>query len=117
VNHYYYHLQKEEGSPVGIVYPDQGEGQIGLITNATAIAIVQGAKNPAAAQALVDFLLTPEGQEIFARLNFEYPLVEGVALHPDVAPLDEFRLADVDVAAAALDLDETFDLMERVNLP
>ena len=117
VNHYYYYLQKEEGSPVGIVYPDQGEGQIGLITNATAIAIVQGAKNPDAAQALVDFLLTPEGQEIFARLNFEYPLVEGVALQPDVAPLDEFRLADVDVAAAALDLDETFDLMERVNLP
>lgn len=117
VNHYYYHLQKEEGSPVGIVYPDQGEGEIGLITNATAIAIVRGARNIPAAQALVDFLLTPAGQEIFARLNFEYPLVEGVALHPDVAPLEEFRLAEVDVAAAALELDETFDLMERVNLP
>jgi iron(III) transport system substrate-binding protein len=117
VNHYYYHLQKEEGSPVGIVYPDQGEDEIGLITNATAIAIVEGANNPQAAQALVDFLLTPEGQEIFARLNFEYPLVEGVSLHPDAAPLDSFRLADVDVAAAALDLEETFDLMERVNLP
>jgi iron(III) transport system substrate-binding protein len=117
VNHYYYHLQEEEGSPVGIVYPDQGEGQIGLFTNATAIGIVEGGGNPDAAQALVDFLLTPQGQELFARLNFEYPLVEGVALHPDVAPLDEFRLAEVDIAAAALDLDATFDLMERVNLP
>jgi iron(III) transport system substrate-binding protein len=78
---------------------------------------VEGGDNPDAAQALVDFLLTPQGQELFARLNFEYPLVEGVALHPDVAPLDEFRLAEVDIAAAALDLDATFDLMERVNLP
>jgi iron(III) transport system substrate-binding protein len=117
VNHYYYHLQKEEGSPVGIVYPDQGEDQIGLITNATAVAIVKGAANPAAAQALVDFLVSPAGQEIFARLNFEYPLAPGAPLHPDVAPLDSFRLADVDVAEAALSLDETFDLIEKAGLP
>jgi iron(III) transport system substrate-binding protein len=35
VNHYYYHLQLAEGSNVGIIYPDQGEGQIGLVANAT----------------------------------------------------------------------------------
>jgi iron(III) transport system substrate-binding protein len=117
VNHYYYYLQKEEGSPVGIVFPDQGEGQIGLITNATSVAIVAGASNPVAAQALVDFLLSPEGQKIFAELNFEYPLVSGVPLHPEVEPLENYRLADVDIAATALNLDETFDLIEKVGLP
>jgi iron(III) transport system substrate-binding protein len=117
VNHYYYYLQKEEGSPVGIVFPDQGEGQIGLITNATAIAVVKRAAHPETAQALVDFLLSMEGQEIFARLNFEYPLVPGVPLHPQVEPLEPFRLAEVDVAQAALELDETFSLIEKVGLP
>lgn len=117
VNHYYYHLQLAEGSPVGVVYPDQGEGQIGLITNATAAAVVQGGANPAAAQALLDFLLSPEGQELFAELNYEYPLLPGVALPAGVQPLEAFRLADVDVARAALEFEATFDLMERVSLP
>jgi iron(III) transport system substrate-binding protein len=117
VNHYYYHLQKAEGSNVGIVFPDQGEGQIGLITNATAAAIVNGAPHVAAAQAFVDFLVSPEGQKLFAELNYEYPLLAGVEIHSDVQPLDSFRLADVDVAKAAQDFDATFDLMERVALP
>ena len=117
VNHYYYYLQKAEGSNVGIIFPDQGEGQIGLITNATAAAIVNGAPHVEAAQAFLDFLVSPEGQRLFAEQNFEYPLLPGVELHADVQPLDEFRLADVDVVAAAQDFDATFDLMERVSLP
>ncbi len=117
VNHYYYHLQKEEGSPVAVVYPDQAQGAIGLITNATAAAIVQGAHNLPAAQALVDFLLSAEGQKLFAELNFEYPLVQGVPLHAGVAELDQFRLADVDVVLAALELEPTFALIEKVGIP
>jgi iron(III) transport system substrate-binding protein len=117
VNHYYYYLQKAEGSNVGIIFPDQGEGQIGLITNATAAAVVNGAPHVAAAQAFLDFLVSPEGQKLFAEQNYEYPLLDGVELHPDVQLLENFRFADVDVVAAAQDFDATFDLMERVALP
>jgi iron(III) transport system substrate-binding protein len=117
VNHYYHYLQLEEGSPVGIVFPDQSEDSIGLITNLTAVGIVQGSQNLPAAQALVDFLLSVEGQEIFASLNYEYPLASGAPLHPALQPLDQFRLADVDINRAAESLSETFDLMERAGLP
>jgi iron(III) transport system substrate-binding protein len=117
VNHYYYYLQQAEGSNVGIIFPDQREDQIGLITNATAAAIVNGAPNPTAAQAFLDFLVSAEGQKLFAEQNYEYPLLAGVELHPDVQPLDEFRLADVDVVQAALEFDATFDLIEEVGLP
>lgn len=117
VNHYYFHLQQAEGSNVGIIYPDQGEGQIGLITNATSAAIVKGGKNLAAAQAFLDFLVSETGQKLFAEQNYEYPLLPGVALREGVQPLDDFRLADVDIVQAALDFDATFDLMERVGLP
>jgi iron(III) transport system substrate-binding protein len=117
VNHYYYHLQRAEGSNVGIIYPDQDEGQIGLISNATAAAIVNGAPHVEAAQAFMDFLVSPEGQKLFAELNYEYPLLPGVELQPDVQPLENFRLADVDVANAAQDFESTFDLMERIGLP
>ena len=117
VNHYYYHLQKAEGSNVGIVFPDQGEGQIGLITNATAAAVVKGAAHVTAAQAFLDFLVSPEGQKLFAELNYEYPLLSDVALHADVQPLEDFRLADVDVVKASQEFDATFDLIEKVGLP
>ena len=117
VNHYYYYLQQAEGSNVGIIFPDQGEGQIGLITNATAAAVVSGAPHVEAAQAFMDFLVSPEGQKLFAEQNYEYPLLPGVQLHADVQPLDSFRFADVDVVKAAEEFDATFDLMERVGLP
>jgi iron(III) transport system substrate-binding protein len=117
VNHYYFYLQQAEGSNVGIIFPDQGEDQIGLITNATSAAIVDGASNLPAAQAFLDFLVSEEGQRLFAELNYEYPILPGVALREEVQPLDGFQLADVDVAQAALDFDATFDLMEEVGLP
>lgn len=117
VNHYYFYLQQAEGSNVGIIFPDQAEGQIGLITNATAAAVVNGAPNTMAAQAFIDFLVSAEGQKLFAELNYEYPLLPGVELHAAVQPLDGFRLADVDVVQAALEFDATFDLIERVGLP
>jgi iron(III) transport system substrate-binding protein len=117
VNHYYYYLQKAEGSNVGIIFPDQGEGQIGLITNATAAAVINGAPHVAAAQAFLDFLVSAEGQKLFAEQNYEYPLLPGVELHADVQTLDGFRFADVDVVAASQDFQATFDLMEKVGLP
>jgi iron(III) transport system substrate-binding protein len=95
VNHYYFYLQQAEGSPVGVIYPDQEEGQIGLITTASAAAIVQGAGNLSAAQAFLDYLVSKEGQEIFARLNFEYPLVPAAATLPILQPLKDFRLAEL----------------------
>jgi len=117
VNHYYYYLQRTEGSPVGVIFPDQDESQIGLLTNVAAAAIIKGAAHAEAAQAFLDFLISAEGQKLFAELNYEYPLLPGVALHADVQPLEAFRLADVDVVAAAADFDATFDLMEAANLP
>jgi iron(III) transport system substrate-binding protein len=117
VNHYYFYLQRAEGSQVGCVFPDQGAGQIGLISNATAAALIKGARNTPAAQAFLDFLISPEAQKLFAELNYEYPLIPDVALHPEVQPLDNFRLADVDVARAAQEFDATFDLIERIGLP
>ncbi|MGH2521524.1 MAG: extracellular solute-binding protein [Anaerolineales bacterium] len=117
VNHYYYHLQKAEGSPVGVVYPDQGEGQMGLIVNATAIGLIAGAKHAEAAKAFIDYLLSTEGQQTFAELNYEYPLRPGVAQHPEVASLDTLRLAEFEFVAAANELDSTLDMLEAVGMP
>ena len=117
VNHYYFYLQQAEGSKVGIIFPDQGEGQIGLLTNATAVSVVNRNANLPAAQAFVDFLVSAEGQKRFAEQNYEYPLLPGVALRAGVQPLTGFRLADVNMAEATRAFDATFALLETAGLP
>lgn len=119
VNHYYYHLQlaEPENNKVAVVYPDQGDEQIGLIVNATSVGLINGAKHSAAAQLFVDFLLSAEGQQLFAELNYEYPMVAGVALKEGVQPLDQFRLATFDVVEAAASLDTSLDMLEIAGIP
>lgn len=117
VNHYYYYLQAAEGSNVGIIYPDQGLGEMGIVSNATAAAIVNGTMNPTAAQAFIDFLVSAEGQKIFAEGNYEYPLLQSVALHPDITPLENITFANIEFIQIVNRFEETFDLIEKANLP
>ena len=117
VNHYYYQLSKAEGAPVGVVYPDQGEGEMGVVVNSTNAGILEGAKHPEAAEKFVDFLLTPDGQKVFADTNYEYPIVPGVALADGVQPLDGVRLADVTFKEIYDLLPATKDLMQAAGMP
>jgi iron(III) transport system substrate-binding protein len=117
VNHYYYQLSKAEGAPVGVVYPDQETGQPGVFVNSTNAGILKDAPNPAGAQAFLDYLLTPEGQKVFAELNYEYPIIEGVALAEGVQPLDSFRLADVQLRTLGAEIQPATELMQTAGLP
>jgi len=117
VNHYYYYLQLAEGSNVGIIYPDQAPGEMGIISNATAAAIIKGSKNLNAARAFIDFLVSEEGQEIFAEGNYEYPLLTGVALHPDLEPIVGLNMANIELAQVVNHFEATFDLIDMANLP
>jgi iron(III) transport system substrate-binding protein len=65
----------------------------------------------------MDFLVSPAGQQLFAEQNYEYPLLPGTELREGVAPLEDYRLTDVDVAQAAQDFEATFDLIEKLGLP
>lgn len=117
VNHYYYHLSNAEGAPVGIIYPDQGEGGMGLVVNSTNAGVVRGAPHADLARLLVDFMLSPEGQKIYADLNFEYPVMPGVALADGVPPLSDFKLADVPLSTMWEELDAAKQAAQAAGLP
>ena len=88
VNHYYYHLQKHEidkaYSHVGIVYLDQEQGGRGEIVNVSGVGIIRNTNNIYGAKKFIDFLTSNEAQSLFANINFEYPLVEGVKANDEV---------------------------------
>jgi iron(III) transport system substrate-binding protein len=117
VNQYYYYLSKAEDAPVAIVWPDQGDGEVGLLVNSTNAGIIKGAAHADLARLFVDFMLSPQGQKIYAEQNFEWPVVPGVALAEGVAPMTDFRLAEVDLKSLWNDLSDTQAMAQAAGLP
>ena len=102
VNHYYFYLEKAEGSPVGITYPDQepvagAREPLGDLVNAASVCLVKDAPQADKARELMDFMTSAEAQSLFAQQNFEYPTRPGTPPPEGVEPLDGFRQADVDL--------------------
>jgi iron(III) transport system substrate-binding protein len=117
VNHYYYHLSKAEGAPVGIIYPDQEDKGLGLMVNTTNVGIVKGAPHADLAAIFVDFMLSPAGQKVFAEKNFEYPIVADVPLAGGVDPLGQFKLANITLKTIFDELTPTKELAQKAGLP
>lgn len=116
VNHYYYQLEKEAGSPVGVIYPDQQAGEVGVLLNAAAASIVEDAEHRENAEAFMAFLLGAEAQKIFAETNFEYPLVDGVT--ETRADVKRGTLIESPVSLSELGAmnDATLDMLEDIGL-
>jgi iron(III) transport system substrate-binding protein len=115
VNHYYYHLSRVEGAPVGIVYPDQDK--LGVYINGTTAGIIKGAKNAESAKKFVDFLLSPDGQKVFAEKNFEYPILTGIALAEGVDPFEKFKANDISFKSIFDELKATKEMAQKAGLP
>ena len=60
---------------IGVFWPNQNDR--GAHFNVSGIAITQAAKHIEQAQALMEFMVTPEAQAWYAEQNNEYPVVEG----------------------------------------
>jgi iron(III) transport system substrate-binding protein len=116
VNHYYlYGLMKEQGPSVAARNYHPRAGGAGAIVNVAGAGILSTAGNPTAAQQFVDYLLAPAAQQYFAEETYEYPLVEGVAAHPDLLPIAQINHPDVDLSNLA-DLEGTLRLMREVGV-
>ncbi len=116
VNHYYlYALTKEQGSALSARNYHPRDGGAGAIVNVAGVGVLKGSKNAAAAQRLVDYLLTAEAQQYFANETFEYPLTAGVATQPDLLPLGQINQPDIDLSNLA-DLEGTLRLMREVGV-
>ena len=119
VNSYNYELQRREsdGANVGIVYPDQQAGQMGLLINTTTVGVIRGAPNERNAQRFMEFLFAADTQRMFTELNLEYPVLPGVAPAIGIPALATFHVADVDMQSCADRAPEAIALMQSVGIP
>ena len=116
VNHYYVELEKQDGSDVEAIYTDQEPGGFGVVFNVASAGITESSDNVENARKLMDYLLTPEVQERFARANFEYPVLPGLEAAPGVRPLGTFRTTDVSLEELGRASAGTDELLEEIDL-
>ncbi len=119
VNHYYVarHLDDNPDAPLRMIIPDQGEGQMGVAWNVAGVAVSRHSSRPEAAMKLVAFLVSAEGQEIFAGANHEYPVRPGVPVAGGLPPADEMHVADVPMSLLGSRRARAVDLIEAVGMP
>lgn len=117
VNHYYVyrHLAKNPTAPIKLLLPDQ-QG-IGVAWNVTGAAVAKHAKAPKAAAAFIEFVLSTEGQQLYAKQNNEYPIRADLAADPQLPNRSELKVADVPMAKLGSERAATVALIEAAGLP
>ncbi|MBM3532542.1 MAG: ABC transporter substrate-binding protein [Alphaproteobacteria bacterium] len=85
---------QKKGSPVTFVFPTEG---VSAVTEP--VAALKTAKNPAAARAFIDFILSKEGQELAVAQGY-LPARRDVKPPAGFPPLADVKLIPIDVPAA-----------------
>ncbi|MEQ1945962.1 MAG: extracellular solute-binding protein [Bryobacteraceae bacterium] len=84
------------GKPIEIVYPDQGEGEPGLLILPNAVSLIQGGPNPANGRRLMEYLVSPETERKLALAGCaQIPLHPGVAPPAEIKPIDQLKTMEV----------------------
>ena len=95
-------IELEKGSPVAIVYPDQGPDGLGTLFIPNTLAIVRGSANTRNARRLLDYLLSPAVEERLARgESAQIPLNPQTKVRSRLESPKTVKAMQVDFSAAA----------------
>jgi len=87
----------DDGYPIALVFPSEG-----VTYEAPAVSILKGAKNLAGAKALVDWLISLEGQNVIASSKtYFYPIHPNAKLAAGMPAFADINTVEVDTAWAA----------------
>jgi len=115
-NHYYvYAFYKDRGPsfPARNYHP-RGGGPDALI-NVAGAGILGTTKNREAAERWVEYMLDPAGQQHYADQTYEYPLIPGIKIAPQLRPLAEIRTPKIDIGQLT-DLKGTLKLLQDTGV-
>lgn len=115
-NYYWYSLAREKGEDGlnSAIYSFPGD-DAGNIVNVSAAGPLAGARNPEAAQKLLAFMVSKDGQQAMADTSAEYPVIQGVTSPFALPPLSGFSApvspADMGSASEAYALEREAGLI------
>ncbi|MCL6556086.1 MAG: Fe(3+) ABC transporter substrate-binding protein [Burkholderiales bacterium] len=114
-NTYYYGrlMEKKPNLPLALFWPNQ-QGS-GVHVNISGAGVTRYAKNRAGAIRLLEWLSSPDAQNLFADVNLEYPVNPQVKPAPAVAAWGEFKRNPINVAKAGELQAAAVKLMDRAG--
>jgi iron(III) transport system substrate-binding protein len=106
--------QKRWAEAVRVVLPTFKDGA-GTHVNVSGAALAKHAPNRAEAVQLLEFLVTPEAQRIYADANYEYPVRPGIDPAPILASFGTLKTDPTPLAAIADNREAASLLVDRVG--
>jgi len=104
----------KQGFPVKIVYPDQGEDQLGTLFIPNTLAIIKNARNEEQAKKLVDYLLSPEVEGMLAKADSaQIPLNPEVTVEAQVETPKTAKAMQVDFDKAVESWDTAYEFIRE----
>jgi iron(III) transport system substrate-binding protein len=105
--------QKAWADAVRIIFPNAADR--GTHVNVSGVSLAANAPNKANAVRLMEFLVSPEAQRIYAEANGEYPVVAGVPASPLVASWGELHADPLPLTKIAELRKKASELVDRVQ--
>lgn len=118
VNNYYYHQQLNEPTDnnVGVIYPDQGEDEMGAFVNAAGIGFINHAPNEENAKKFLDWIMIPENQREFSYASMEVPINPEVEAVDEAAKITDYKVSDMPLRNLGDVWEDTRHLIEESGL-
>jgi iron(III) transport system substrate-binding protein len=119
INHYYWYRLRDEVGTGGLhsALHDYAPKDAGYLLNVSGAAVLKSSSHQAAAQALLEYLVSREGQEVIAHSHsYEYPLRPGVKPSPLIRPFAQLQpnsvtLAELGDGSMPLELEQKAGLL------
>ena len=105
--------QKEWAKAVNVQFLDQ-DGR-GNHVNISGAAVIKGAKNRDSAVALLEFLAGDKAQNMYATVNFEFPVKAGIGTHPIVESWGSFKADTLSLEEIAQNRTAATKLVDKVG--
>lgn len=105
--------QKAWGEGIDVVLPIFEKG--GTHVNVSGAALAKHAPHRQEAIALLEFLVSDEGQALYAEANFEYPVKQGVRIAPLIEALGPLKVDPVALTEISAHRKQASELVDKVE--
>lgn len=105
--------QRQWGDAINVLLPTFEGG--GTHVNISGAVVAKNAPNRDNAVKLLEFMVSPEAQAIYAKVNYEYPVVEGAEVDETVASFGALKPDDTPIEEIVAHRKEASELVDKVG--